>query len=113
MCETIFKLSYMYFLVIFAFSFSTLINIHIFEISEMTTQPTMTPTFESAMLSFSPGVNSRAELVTLAPGLRPERASRRWLGESQFCVVYVILLIYIGLPLITVNFITDGTTLCK
>ncbi len=33
----------------------------------------MTPTFESAMLSFSPGVNSRAELVTLAPGLRPER----------------------------------------
>ena len=32
----------------------------------MTTHPTMTPTFESAMLSFSPGVNSRAELVTLA-----------------------------------------------
>ena len=25
-----------------------------------------------------PSVNSRAELVTLAPGLRPER--RRWLG---------------------------------
>ncbi len=37
----------------------------------MTTHPTMTTTFESAMLSFSPGVNSRAELVTLAPGLRP------------------------------------------
>ena len=34
----------------------------------MTTHPTMTPTFQSAMLSFSPVVNSRAELVTLAPG---------------------------------------------
>ncbi len=45
----------------------------------MTTHPTMTPTFKTAMLSFSPGVNSRVELVTLAPGLRPER--RRWLGD--------------------------------
>ncbi len=27
-----------------------------------------------------PGVNSRAELVTLAPGLRSER--RRWLGDN-------------------------------
>ncbi len=34
---------------------------------------TMTPTFQSAMLSSSPGVTSRAELVTLALGLRPER----------------------------------------
>ncbi len=40
----------------------------------MTTHPTMTTTFESAILSFSPGVNSRAELVTLAPGLRPSFA---------------------------------------
>ncbi len=71
MCETIFKVSYMYFLVFLPFPH--LINIHIFEISEMTTHPTMTTTFESAMLSFSLGVNSRAELVTLAPGLRPER----------------------------------------
>ena len=39
----------------------------------ITTHPTMTTTFESAMLSFSPGVNSRAELVTLPSGLRPER----------------------------------------
>ncbi len=39
----------------------------------MTTHPTMTPTFEPLMLSFSLGVNSRAELVTLAPGLRLER----------------------------------------
>ncbi len=57
----------MSFFVIFASKcLPLLINIHIFEISEMTTHPTMTPTFESAMLSFSPGVNSRAELVTLA-----------------------------------------------
>ena len=33
------------------------------------------------MLSFSPGVNSRAELATLAPVLRLERAWRRWLGD--------------------------------
>ncbi len=44
-----------------------------------------------------PGVNSRAELVTLAPGLRPEPgrlyiykrparngASRRWLGDYYY-----------------------------
>ncbi len=54
----------MYFFGIFAFS--TPDKHPFFEISEMTTHPTMTPTFESAMLSFSPGVNSRAELVTLA-----------------------------------------------
>ena len=71
MCETIFKLSYMLFFVVFASS--TPDKHPFFEISEMTTHPTMTTTFESAMLSFSPGVNSRAELVTLAPGLRPER----------------------------------------
>ncbi len=29
-----------------------------------------------------PGVNSRAELVTLAPGLRRNGASRRWLGDN-------------------------------
>ena len=58
MCETISKLSYMLFFVIFASScLPLLINIHFFEISEMTTHPTMTTTFESAMLSFSPGVN--------------------------------------------------------
>ena len=41
----------------------------------------MTPTFQHGMLSFSPGVNSRAELVTLAPGLRPE-----WLlfGSAEY-----------------------------
>ena len=59
MCETIFKLSYMLFFVIFASS--TPDKHPFFEISEMTTHPTMTTTFESSMLSFSPGVNSRAE----------------------------------------------------
>ncbi len=34
-----------------------------------------------------PGVNSRAELVTLAPGLRPER-SRRWLGDYRMTASY-------------------------
>ncbi len=43
----------------------------------MTTHPTMTPTFESANAVFSPGVNSRVELVTLDPGLRPERRLAR------------------------------------
>ena len=53
-----------------------LINIHIFEISEMT------PTFESALLLFSPGVNSSAELLAHAQGVRPKwRLARRWLGD--------------------------------
>jgi hypothetical protein len=34
----------------------------------------MTPTFESALLSFFPGVNRRAVLVTHVPGILPERA---------------------------------------
>ncbi len=33
---------------------------------------------------FDPGVNSRAELVTIAPGLRPDRRSPRWPGDNIF-----------------------------
>ncbi len=80
MCDTIFKLSYIFFL--YLLPLPLLINIHIFEISEMTTHPTMTPTFESAMLSFPPGVNNRAELVTLAAGLRPEQRFDRAVGSG-------------------------------
>ncbi len=76
-----FKLSYMYFFGIFAFPL--LINIHFFEISEMTTHPTMTPTFESAMLSFSPGVNSRAELVTLASSGKTSGLNLTQIGSNR------------------------------
>ncbi len=54
---------------------------HIYEISEMTTRerrtivmrPRSLMDFSLRCVRFYPGVNSRAELVTLAPGLRPER----------------------------------------
>ncbi len=87
MCETIFKLSYMFFLSFLPLPL--LINIHIFVISEMTTHPTMTPTFESAMLSFSPGVNSRAELVTLSPGLSIIEPSRLRLVIENFAAIMI------------------------
>ncbi len=48
----------------------------------MTTNPTMTPTFESAMLSFSSGLNSRAELVPSPRAYAQNGAPRRWLGEK-------------------------------
>ncbi len=70
----------MLFFVIFASS--TPDKYPFFEISEMTTHPTMTITFESVMLSFSPGVNSRAELVTSPRAYARNGASRRWLGDK-------------------------------
>ena len=80
-CETIFQLSYM-----FLMSFlplPLLINIHIFEISEMTTHqrwhPLTAPTFKSALMFFSPGVSSRAELVTQYLKEELERVQRRCL----------------------------------
>ncbi len=56
---------------------------HIYEISEMTTHERRTIVtrlrslmdFSLRCVRFYPGVNSHAELVTLAPGLRPERRS--------------------------------------
>ena len=74
--ETIFKFSYMFF-----FKSLTLTVRHIYEISEMTTHKrrTIVTRLRSSMdfslrcVRFYPGVNSRAELVTLAPGLRPEQ----------------------------------------
>ncbi len=32
-------------------------------------------------------VNAKAELVTLAPGLRPNGASRRWLGDKRCLII--------------------------
>ncbi len=65
---------------------------HIFEISDDSRMRITTKTvvrrssfvhdmeddFALRYVRIYPGVNSRAELVTLAPGLRPER---RWLGD--------------------------------
>ena len=70
---------------------------HIYEISEMTTHERRTIVtrlrslmdFSLRCVRFYPGVNSRAELVTLAPGLRPEQAVgsgiiwyRKWSEEN-------------------------------
>ena len=83
LCETIFKFSYMLFFKSFPLPLLTVR--HIYEISEMTTHERRTiVTRPRSLMDFSlftsfhcvrfcPGVNSRAELVTLAPGLRPER----------------------------------------
>ncbi len=38
--------------------------------------------FALRYVRFYPGVNRRAELVTLAPGLRPERRFASWLGDN-------------------------------
>ncbi len=46
---------------------------HIFEISGRSTHETLLMDFALRYVRFYPGVNTRAELVTLAPGLRPER----------------------------------------
>ncbi len=69
---------------------------HIFEISDDSRMRITTKTvvrrssfvhdmeddFAFRYVRIYPGVNSRAELVTLAPGLRPERRlARRWLGD--------------------------------
>ena len=43
------------------------------------TTPPLEDDFALRYVRIFPGVNGRAELVTLAPGLRPER--RRWLGD--------------------------------
>ncbi len=65
----------------FVFASSTPDKQHILEISEMTTharRTIVTPLrslmdFTLRCVRFYPGVNSRAELVTLALSLRPER----------------------------------------
>ncbi len=77
--ETIFKFSYMFFFKSLPLPLLTVR--HIYEISEMTTherrtivtRPRSLMDFSLRCVRFYPGVNSRAELVTLAPGLRPER----------------------------------------
>ena len=75
--QNIFLVSYMLFLKIFAFPLLTVR--HIFEISEevhpWTTamRPRLLMNFTLRCVRFYPGVNSRAELIALAPGLRPEQ----------------------------------------
>ncbi len=79
LCETIIKFSYMFFLK--SLPFPLLTFHHIYGISEMTTHERRTIVtrlrslmdFSLRCVRFYPGVNSRAELVTLAPGLRQER----------------------------------------
>ncbi len=76
LCETIFKFSYMFFFKSLPLPLLTVRHVY-----EMTTHErrTIVTRLRSLMDSslrcvrFYPGVNSRAELVTLAPGLRPER----------------------------------------
>ena len=78
LCETIFKFSYMFFFKSLPLPLLTVR--HIYEISEMTTherrtivtRPRSLMDFSLRCVRFYPGVNSRAELVTLAPGLRLE-----------------------------------------
>ena len=87
LCETIFKFSYMFFFKSLPLPLLTVR--HIYEISEMTTlerrtivtRPRSLMDFSLCSVRFYPGVNSRAELVTLAPGLR------RWLGDN--CILFV------------------------
>ena len=79
LCETILKFSYMFFFKSLPLPLLTVR--HIYEISEMTTherrtivtRPRSLMDFSLRCVCFYPGVNSRAELVTLAPGLRPGR----------------------------------------
>ena len=59
MCETIFKVSYMYFLVFLPFPL--LINIHIFEISEMTTHPTTVSSIYIWSKNFSHSAHVKSE----------------------------------------------------
>ncbi len=80
------------------------------------TRPRLLMEFALRYTRFYPGVNSRAELVTLAPGLRPDGVSRSWLG-----IIFSIKVMYIYFSIMwrsrlssngsrTGNVFTEGST---